>query len=373
MINFRNEFLDILDSNIASPNPLLSLSNKQIILYGAGKLGKMALSLLKLKNLKPQYIVDMNLKGTIEGIPIISPSEIAINDKENSLFLVCISSIPYQPIYDYLKNMDCKDVRQFYDFSEIVFPEILNNGWYKFNLTNKEKHEVINLSEYLSHDECSTSHYLQFLWWRIRRKESISEEFPVLTEHKYFDSPCFPVLTNEESFLDVGAHHGSAVDHFIKKVCKMFNKIWAFEPDELNLSKFKKNISKDMIEKISLYNIAISNINKNSLFADKLGFASKLEEQGNSFVSVKTIDTLKLKPSIIKLHIEGYELQALEGACETIENYRPILMVLADHNDDGLFKIGKFLSKLENYRLYFYLHDYCGNSAIFYAIPEERY
>ena len=47
-------------------------------------------------------------------------------------------------------------------------------------------------------------------------------------------------------------------------------------------------------------------------------------------------------------------------------------MILADHNEDGLYEIANFLNQLREYKLYFYLHDYCGNSAVYYAIPKER-
>jgi hypothetical protein len=43
-------------------------------------------------------------------------------------------------------------------------------------------------------------------------------------------------------------------------------------------------------------------------------------------------------------------------------------MILADHSEDGLYKIPQFINKLGGYKLYFNLHDYCGNTAVFYGI-----
>ena len=149
-----------------------------------------------------------------------------------------------------------------------------------------------------------------------------------------------------------------------------YETIWAVEPDKNNNTIMKTELSG--IDKIKYLPIALSNIDGISNFISGLGFASKIEENGNDNVQIQTIDSLNINPSIIKLHLEGYELKALHGATETIRRARPLLMVLADHNEDGLYKIAHFLMALDKYKIYFYLHDYCGNSAIFYAIPKER-
>ena len=346
--------------------------NKNLIFYGYGKLGEMALTLISDSNIKPKYIVDQNIQGIHNGIPIVNPCDIKEEDLESSIFVICISSISYNSISSFLRKLGCENIIQFYDFAQIVIPKLLSNGWEKFNLTNIDILKIKEVCINLNHDKNSLIHYFQFLWWRLKRIEKIYDNYPILSNTRYFDAPCFPKLSENENFLDAGAHHGTTINHFLNSTNKTFANIWAFEPDEKNLDILKKSIDESLKVKINIFNIALSNIEDSLDFEDNLGFASKIKVDGSKKVIVKKIDSLKLNPSIVKLHVEGNELQVLEGAKQIITIHRPIIMVLADHNDDGLYKIADFLINLKNYKLYFYLHDYCGNSAIFYAIPKER-
>lgn len=343
-----------------------------IALYGAGAMGEMALDFLELINVTPKYILDTNKNGKLRGIDIIHPVDIPKNDLENLTFVVCVVTAPIAPIESYLKKFGCKYIRHFYDYTEVMLKNELTNGWACFDPTSKDIESITKICTYLNHDEYSVAHYLQFLWWRLRRVEKIYENFPVLSNKKYFKAPCMPKLSNSEVFLDGGAHFGTTIQEFIKATDGNCGHILAFEPDKQN-AQILKDMTKELDKsKITIYNDGLSDKIEKKQFVDNLGFASKIDDNGDKTISTVTIDSLNIQPTIIKLHLEGYELKALYGAKETIEKHGPILMVLADHNEDGLYKIAEFLISLENYKLYFYLHDYCGNSAVYYAIPKER-
>lgn len=370
MINWQEELSNLIDASNAYKFKNFDTKNP-IILYGAGSLGRMAISLLNEKEIVPKYIIDKNLEGKINNIPIRKLSELTFNEIETSLFIICISSIEFMPIYNDLIDIGCKHIIQFYDYSEIFFNNILGNGWSKSTLSDDERNQVERVFQNLEHDKNSVAHYLQFLYWKFRRIEYIYDAFPVLSNHKYFKANCFPFLSKNERYLDCGAHVGNTILNFIEITQMQYSKIWAFEPDKYNMTSLKEKTNK--YKSIEYFQSVLSNIDEEEvLFYDNLGFASKVDKEGNEKIHTRTIDSYKLSPTIIKLHLEGLELKALEGSQKTIIESRPIIMVLADHNEDGLYKIANFLINLENYKLYFYLHDYCGNSAVFYAIPEER-
>lgn len=359
-MNYKGELAEIF--NTEKPN-YSSITEKEIILYGAGSLGQMAMDLFQRTDITPKYIVDKTKKGEINGVKIVAPEDIPHEDKQNCLFLICISTVSYNEIDKFLKSFQIKNIMQFYTYAYLKFPELLSNGWTCINPTEDEKNQIERVCEVLAHDERSLCHYLQFLWWKIRGIEKIYPKYPVLSDKKFFDSPSTPKLNKDDILLDAGCHFGQTIEKFIKATNNEFKQIYAFEPDEENLRVCKNKFND---ERIIYSTKAISDKISRAKFFDNLGYASKLDKNGEKEIETTTIDDIKLSPTIIKLHIEGEELQGLKGAEKTILQSKPTLMVLADHNKDGLYKIPLLMYNY-GYEVYFNLHDYCGNSAVFYG------
>lgn len=371
-MNYKDELERIFSEKFKSFPPLES-NKSNIVLYGAGSLGSMACDLLKRAGLESsvKYVADRVKKGKLKNLHIVSPEKIDNIDKENALFLVCIAKVSYNAIENYLKTLNIKNIMHFYTYAYIRFPQLLSNGWYCKELNSIEKSKVETICEHLAHDSYSIHHYLQFLWWKLKNREFIYEKYPVLSENKYFNAICMPPFTENEVFLDCGCHYGQTIDAFQKAVNNRYKNIYAVEPDQENL-KICRNHFTDT--RITYFPFAVSNTrNGKSFFNSGLGFASRLEAQGDITVETVCIDDLNIKPTIIKLHVEGEELNALNGAEKTIKNNLPILIISADHSSNGLYKIPEYILQMEFYKLFFYLSDYCGNTAIFYAIPNNRY
>ena len=214
MINWKKQLDEIFIDKWPDPDPLRPISKAGIVLYGAGAMGKMAIDFMKKSKITPVYIVDIHKSGTFNGINIIQPDDISDLDKQNLTFIVCIASIPVMPVYSYLKQLGCMDVRHFYDYSEILFPKDMTNGWVVKAADRGDIESVIKL---LEHDYYSVAHYLQFLWWRLQRREVINHDYPILSNKKFFNAPCIPILSNDERFLDGGAHYGQSIYSFLEK------------------------------------------------------------------------------------------------------------------------------------------------------------
>lgn len=365
MQQWQFELNNILHSDFIEPNPLRPISSRGFALYGAGAMGKMAMDFLECTNILPLYIVDQKITGSIKGINIIKPTEIPSEDKISLTFFVCIATLPLNDLYKHLNQLGCVDIRHFYDLSEYLFPKMMSNGWIARDVL---KDELVSILNVLEHDNCSVAHYLQFLWWRLKRKEKIAPNYPVLSNKKFFNAPCMPILKDNEKFLDGGAHHGQTILSFLEKTDFKYDTIWAFEPDTNNLKILKENINNN----IEIYDKALWHRCDRLSFQDNFCYASKLSEDGDFEINSVSIDSLEIAPTIIKLHVEGSEYTVLQGAFETIRINRPIVMVLADHSQDGMFNIPHYLAQFDSYNIYFYLHDFCGNSAVYYAIPKER-
>lgn len=348
------------------------LSSAGIVLYGAGKMGGMALDLMRAAGKKPDYIVDRAATGELDGVKILPPELIPEKDRREKTFVVCVVTAPLGPIADFLRALGCSDVRHFYDYSEAVFPGIMPNGWALAEPAPVDLAGIARVLGRLEHDERSVGDYLRLLWWRLRRVDLVFPDQPVLYAAKYFKAPHFPALLADEVYVDGGAHVGLTINYFLEAAGGKYARIHAFEPDEANLEALRAGLPAGD-GRITVHSLALYDGGGQVRFRNGLGYASRTEEGGTLTVTAAALDTLpEIRPSVIKLHLEGDELRALQGARRTIESCRPILMVLADHGPDGLYRIPDFLAGLESYKLYFGQHDHCGNTSIFYAYPLER-
>jgi FkbM family methyltransferase len=159
--------------------------------------------------------------------------------------------------------------------------------------------------------------------------------------------------------LDVGSNDGTSINmirqYFPSAV------IWAFDP-VVSISSDDKNIifcnyaCGDVESSIELF---IPTVGKHRLSQYSSTDQKKIEQQiradlqiGQQKISfakivanIVSIDSLALDTSFLKIDVEGFELNVLRGAKETIQRNRPIIVV--EINDSESFKdINKFLSSL---------------------------
>ena len=151
--------------------------------------------------------------------------------------------------------------------------------------------------------------------------------------------------------IDVGAHKGSFISDIL--LLKKINKIYAFEPqvDIFNILKKKYLYNKD----IEIYNLALdSEIAKKDIYINKISSTSTLSKfNTNSFflkmknfitfsknnyirkyqIQTNTIDNqfknIKLEETLLKIDVEGFELDVLMGGENKISN--EIQYILIEH------------------------------------------
>ena len=74
----------------------------------------------------------------------------------------------------------------------------------------------------------------------------------------------------------------------------------------------------------------------------------------------------------IKMDVEGSELDALEGAKQTILNNKPKLAVCLYHKTKDFIDIPNLIHNLvPEYKLYVRHHSFSVNETVLYAIPPE--
>jgi FkbM family methyltransferase len=147
---------------------------------------------------------------------------------------------------------------------------------------------------------------------------------------------CLEVCPNRRTMIDGGAHIGLLALQFHR----YFPAVHAFEPMLHNYVCLKENFANHAnFEKFhlgstvaiaELYPAALSNIDGTVQMARKglKSWSWNVREVGEVEVACRTIDTLNLQDvDLIKLDVEGHELQALEGGLETIKRDRPSILI----------------------------------------------
>jgi FkbM family methyltransferase len=158
---------------------------------------------------------------------------------------------------------------------------------------------------------------------------------------------------NVEVILDIGANIGNHTIYWSQN--ENIKKIIAFEPIERNFRLLKKNISDNKLDNVEINQLGLGKkegfaiINKedlNNMGATSLKFVEDETDikivPGDSFLSNKNhpID-------LMKIDVEGFEINVLRGLKQTIQRYKPIIWV--EVTLDNVMDILAILDK----------HNYC--------------
>ncbi len=362
-------------------NQLVDLPTK-VLLYGAGSLGRLALHFCELTGIEVVAFIDSNAEVLSKIVSnhydksysIYKPEVVEINEDFRKIpIYVAIATLPYDPIKSFLQTLGWKYIEPFYKLTEKVNKSHpLNNGWQVNSLSNEEQNTIESIKQNLE-DQTSINHYEAFIAWHNGYKE-ISEVNPTIShKSRYVIDPLKIYLRrNPHCMVDIGAHTGGSVERLLEAGIK-FKEYHLFEPDHTNLFHLRRFVESSNInhEDIYLYSYILGQSSKNVLFHKGLGYSSQVSISGSSRRYQYALDTLMLKPTFIKIHTEGTELNIIKGSCKTIASSRPALALSVYHNSDGIYKTIQYLiNTMSSYKIYFRLHDFQGTGAFVYCIPE---
>ncbi len=195
---------------------------------------------------------------------------------------------------------------------------------------------------------------------------------------------CKRILTPTDVVIEVGSNIGSHTLALAKTVNK--GAVFAFEPNNVIFQNLCANISINSITNCFCYLNALSDKSNEQMFIPNINYsqegnfgAMSLGNEKNNFslpVNVVTLDDKfpnlnRLK--ILKIDIEGMELNALKGAVKLIKRTKPLIYLENDRIDKSKELI-EFIFSLE-YRIYWHITDlynkdnFFGNSNnIFYKM-----
>ena len=181
---------------------------------------------------------------------------------------------------------------------------------------------------------------------------------------------------NIEKIIDIGAHKGEFLENMLK--IEKVNSFYAFEPQKNIFNELNEKFSKN--EKITLFNFAMDKeIANKKLKINKLSMTSSLAEinEESLYLKIKnfltfsrsnfedeyeiqtnTVDkifeNISLQKSLLKIDVEGFEINVLEGSQMKLKEIPFVLLEnqFGNHYKNNNFKnITKLLSK-QNFKIY---------------------
>ena len=129
-----------------------------------------------------------------------------------------------------------------------------------------------------------------------------------------------------QTVIDIGAQYG---DYAIlcSKIYKA--KVYTFEPLPQNFKEILKNIRLNGLEdnQINAFNVALGNANKTAMLSYSGEMANNINKGKKIKTTFRTLDSYKLKADLLKIDVEGFEMEVLEGAIKTIKKYHPKIII----------------------------------------------
>lgn len=376
----------ILKENFAKFNKLDK--NKPIIIFGAGTVGKYLLKSLKKNNYKIKNFADNNpkiLSRKIYGVKVISYKDLKRNLPKEQII---IASVIYEK--EILKQLKKDNINNVFPLTYLnyLLPEAFNFRKYSklFDaiFLPKNINKIYSIANLLADNE-SKKIFSKIINFRLNNYFLSDLDSIKSSYEQYFDKSLIN-LSNKEIFVDGGGYIGDTIKPFYAVTKGKFEKIYSFEPDRKNFRKLKAIVGKIDKNRIEMYPFGLykkdgevefqeqgnpeSGIVKNNLFSPLSG--SKLSNSVKSKLPVVSIDSFfkdKQPPTLIKMDIEGAEIDALKGAKQIISKFKPKLTICVYHNPADLWEIPLLIKKL-NPRYKIYLRHYSSElcETVCYAI-----
>ena len=150
-------------------------------------------------------------------------------------------------------------------------------------------------------------------------------------EYPYMQDKCLKRLlihckVNNIKFktvLDIGAWCGT----WSLAMQKYAENIFCYEPNKTHFACLEKNLAP--FSNVSLYNCAIGNEEGFVKLTEEIATQNTRVIQEKGDTKICTIDSLNLDNiDLIKIDVEGFEMEVLKGATETIKNVQYIMIEL---------------------------------------------
>ncbi len=346
----------------------ISNTDKPILVYGMGNgADKLIAKLAECgKEVADFFASDGFVRGhSFHGKRVLSFSEVKEKYDDFIILLSFASGIP-EVISTILKTGE---------EHELYIPDmpVVDEEYFTADFYNKHYNEIKKAYELLS-DEKSKELFSAIINYKLSAEAKFLHMSTSSVDEMYSLLDCDAITCA----VDAGAYNGDTVKQMLAYFGNL-KKIYAIEPDCKNCKKLRTLA--DTIEncEIKIFESALWNCNDTADFSSSNNRNSSLLNSSHKHkdmqISLIALDgIISERVDYIKYDVEGVEKQALEGSMQTIEKYRPALLVSAYHKSEDVFSLVNMLSSRLSDYLFFLRRKMCYPAweINLYAIPKEK-
>jgi len=354
---------------------------QDIVLFGAGNLGRRTSAGLRSIGIEPLCFIDNNEARwgeSLEGIPVLSPSIGAQRYGAHATFVITVwgalGTDRMASRMAQLRRLGCETVVPFvplyWKYNEVFLPHYTLDSPHRVHIDADRVRSAFKL---MADDESRREYLAQIRFRLLGHFDCLPE--PV-SGPMYFRSDLF-TLGNEETLVDCGGFDGDSLSLFLKNTGSVFKSAVIFEPDPTNFVKLEilvNNLSPNVRRRIVLHRAATGEINEHVMMEVGSGPSSQVGK-GDQEVESFSLDSLlrDVPVTFIKMDIEGSELATLTGAQNLIQKNCPILAISAYHRQNDLWNLPLLIHDLSpDYSFYLKPHMLEGWDLVCYAVPSNR-
>lgn len=353
----KNKMQQTLEENLTR----IQENGETFVIWGAGATGQGILSFIRNfseSKLEPLYVIDNN-SGLWGKDNIISPKQ----------FCACMHKIANVFVCVYVADQVVAQLKDYGYQGNIIPASMSVIGCEGRVLLYEENMDKVEEVYELFADEKSRDTIAAFMNVGRSGDTSYWDKVNGPSEEKLLDTAVLS-FDKRENFIDVGAFTGDTIEKFMQLCGGNYASILGIEADQRNFSVLQEKCK--TLTNVNVLNAAVCESSGVKRFCDGNSESSYLSDNGTIEVKAVKIDDLKEAEdvSMIKISTNGFEMDVLKGAVETIKHQKPKLSYYCSREE--LWKIPSFLKSIVPEYQFYVRHYGIGMQALIgYAVVGE--
>jgi FkbM family methyltransferase len=193
-----------------------------------------------------------------------------------------------------------------------------------------------------------------------------------------YEIPNIVEINKGDIVIDAGAFYGDSAFYFDSAVSPD-GLVYAFEPNKQIAQVLKDNIISNNRKNIVVVESGLSDKSSKATMSEDeassfITDCDTIDNSNNFLVDLTTIDNFAEKTQLkkidfIKMDIEGYELNAINGAMHSIKKYKPKLAISIYHRYSDMYELPLLINKIDpTYKFYVRHATESWNETILFCI-----